>query len=161
MTEPRIRAGHAERQAAVDRLTTHFTEGRLTPDEFDERVGKAYAATYLDGLPELFADLPNDQPQRSIGPYPAAAWSCGSPGRSVTWSRHHGPPLRLPRILFLALLVALVFSIGALTHGFFAFPLVWFAVVLFFMSGAARRRRWAHPGGAGYRAWHEGGSTAP
>ena len=48
-----MRAGTADRQAAVDGLTRHFTEGRLNPNEFDERVGTAYAAIYLDELPEF------------------------------------------------------------------------------------------------------------
>jgi len=64
MTTPRMRAGTADRQAAVDGLTRHFTEGRLNPNEFDERVGTASAAIYLDELPELFADLPEAQPHR-------------------------------------------------------------------------------------------------
>lgn len=68
MTEPRMRAGNTDRQAAVDRLTRRFTESRLDAGEFDERVGKAYAATHLDKLPPLFADLPEDQPRRGSGP---------------------------------------------------------------------------------------------
>lgn len=59
MTGPRMRAGDADRQAAVDRLTAHLTAGRLDLTEFDQRVAKAYAATYLDELPELFTDLPD------------------------------------------------------------------------------------------------------
>ena len=58
MTAPRMRAGDTDRQAVVDRLTTHFTEGRLDPNEYDDRVQKAYAdmgvldfaAANLDGL---------------------------------------------------------------------------------------------------------------
>ena len=62
MTEPRIRAGDADRQAVVDRLTEHYTAGRLDTSEFDERVTKAYAATYLDEFTPLFADLPEQGP---------------------------------------------------------------------------------------------------
>lgn len=54
-----MRAGDADRQAAVDRLTEHLTAGRLDLTEFDQRVARAYAATYLDELPELFTDLPD------------------------------------------------------------------------------------------------------
>jgi hypothetical protein len=61
MTDPedvRMRAGDTDRQAAVDALTEHFTAGRLTASEYDDRVRQAYASTYLDELPALFADLP-------------------------------------------------------------------------------------------------------
>ena len=51
MTAPRMRAGTADRQAAVDGLARHFTDGRLDADEFDERVATAYGSTYLDELP--------------------------------------------------------------------------------------------------------------
>ena len=64
MTTPHMRAGHTDRQDAVDRLTRHFTEGRLDPTEFDERVAKAYAAIHLDQLPVLLEDLPEDQQRR-------------------------------------------------------------------------------------------------
>jgi len=64
MTAPRMRAGNTDRQGAVDGLTRHFTDGRLDAGEFDERVGMANAATHLDELPALFADLPEDPPRR-------------------------------------------------------------------------------------------------
>ena len=72
MTSPRMRAGTGDWQSAVDGLTRHFTESRLDPREFDERVGQAYAATYLDELLELFADLPEAAPHRGNGP--GAGW---------------------------------------------------------------------------------------
>src|SRR5664279_1397603 len=130
MTVPRMRAGTTDRQAAVDGLTRHFTEGRLNPQEFDERVGVAYAATYLDELPELFADLPEAQPQRrpgsgvrpradSVLPGPAAA----SP---PSWAGPRPPQARrLARVIPVVAVLALVLSIALMTHGLFLFPLFW------------------------------------
>ena len=60
--QPRMRAGDADRTTAVERLGRHLGEGRLTVEEFDERVGQAHAAVYLDQLPPLFTDLPPDPP---------------------------------------------------------------------------------------------------
>ena len=60
--QPRMRAGDADRATAVERLGRHLGEGRLTVEEFDERVTQAHAAVYLDELPRLFVDLPSDPP---------------------------------------------------------------------------------------------------
>ncbi len=154
MTAPRMRAGTSDRQGAVDRLTRHFTEGRLDAGEFDERVGKAYAATHLDELTPLFADLPEDQPHRGYGS--GARWPdrsvpfgpvpFGPGGRPGPWSGPHRPPIhRPPRILAVLAVLALVFLIGAVTHGVFLFPLIWVAFFLVFTGGGGRRRRWADP----------------
>jgi hypothetical protein len=86
-----MRAGDADRQAAVDRLTEHLTAGRLDLTEFDQRIAKAYAATYLDELPELFTDLPDIGGKPSKGGRSgngdghrgfatATPWSPGAPG---------------------------------------------------------------------------------
>jgi hypothetical protein len=74
---PPLRATDRDREATVTVLQACYTEGRLTKDEHDVRVGQALAAqTYLD-LDRLTADLP----QRPD--YPDAP---GMPG--VTGSRH-------------------------------------------------------------------------
>jgi hypothetical protein len=63
--QPRMRAGDKDRQGVVEQLGKHFGEGRLTVDEFDERVVRAHASVYLDELPALTVDLPGEQPQRT------------------------------------------------------------------------------------------------
>ncbi|WP_103886925.1 DUF1707 and DUF4190 domain-containing protein [Actinacidiphila yanglinensis] len=51
-------AGDADRERAVEVLKEAYTEGRLRPEEYDERVGRAYQArTYAD-LDLLTADIP-------------------------------------------------------------------------------------------------------
>jgi hypothetical protein len=71
-----MRAGDQERQRVVEKLGKHFGEGRLTVEEFDERVVRAHASVYLDELPALTADLPGDpqphrRPTRSRMPMPS------------------------------------------------------------------------------------------
>jgi Domain of unknown function (DUF1707) len=152
MTAPRMRAGTDDRQAAVDGLTRHFTQGRLDAGEFDERVGKAYAATHLDELPELFVDLPDDQQRRGYGQgvRRSAAYgpvSYGPAAPPVAWSGPPGPHFhRPPRFLAVFVLVALVFSIAALANGVFPFPLIWIALVLLFITRGPRRHHpaWQH-----------------
>jgi hypothetical protein len=54
----RLRASHADREQVVGVLKAAFVQGRLAKDEFDLRVGEAYASrTYAD-LAAVTADLP-------------------------------------------------------------------------------------------------------
>jgi DUF1707 SHOCT-like domain len=57
--DPTLRCSDADREHVVAELNRHFTEGRLTLEEFDERSSTAYhARTYADLAP-LTADLPH------------------------------------------------------------------------------------------------------
>lgn len=55
---PAFRASHADRQAVIEALEQHTTEGRLDLDEYTARVGLALAAVTLDDLAPLLSDLP-------------------------------------------------------------------------------------------------------
>jgi hypothetical protein len=55
---PAMRAASADRERAVDVLKAGFTEGRLTQDEYNERMNRAYAARTYAELTALTADLP-------------------------------------------------------------------------------------------------------
>jgi hypothetical protein len=54
----RLRASHADRDRAIETLKTAFVQGRLTKDEFDQRVSHTLAARTLAELATLTADLP-------------------------------------------------------------------------------------------------------
>ena len=110
--QPRMRAGDKDRQRVVELLGKHFGEGRLTVEEFDERVIRAHASVHLDELPALTADLPRDpephpRPARSRMPVPAGvlvlliamllAWSM------VAAVIYGAPPLFALFLLFLFL----------------------------------------------------------
>src|SRR5215472_15150512 len=70
----RMRAGHADRDQAIETLKNAFVQGRLTRDELDARTGQALAArTYAD-LAVLTADIPPAPPPAAglaIPPAPA------------------------------------------------------------------------------------------
>ena len=53
-----MRAASADRERAVDVLKAGFTEGRLTQEEYNDRMGRAYAARTYGELMALTADLP-------------------------------------------------------------------------------------------------------
>ncbi|QIS17962.1 DUF1707 SHOCT-like domain-containing protein [Nocardia terpenica] len=55
---PDVRIGTAEREEAMRRLSDHFTAGRLSVAEFDERSGFIAAAVTRGDLAKIFADLP-------------------------------------------------------------------------------------------------------
>lgn len=57
---PSIRASDADRERVVEILRQHTAEGRITPDEFEERMTAAYAAKTVGALAELTTDLPVD-----------------------------------------------------------------------------------------------------
>jgi hypothetical protein len=121
--QPRMRAGDKDRQQTVELLGKHFGEGRLTVEEFDERVVRAHASVYLDELPALTVDLPGDP----------------APHSRPTGSRSRIPMPAGVLLLLLALL--LVWSIvAAVITG--APPI--FALFLLFLFLRHRRfsRRW-------------------
>jgi hypothetical protein len=53
-----VRASDTDREDTVRQLQRGLSEGRLTVDEFDDRVQAAYAAQTLGELAELTRDLP-------------------------------------------------------------------------------------------------------
>jgi len=55
---PAMRAASADRERAVDVLKAGFAEGRLTQDEYNERMNRAYAARTYAELAAITADLP-------------------------------------------------------------------------------------------------------
>ena len=55
---PDLRIGDAERDVTTRQLRECFAQGRLTIDEFNDRLGKALSATTQPELDRLNRDLP-------------------------------------------------------------------------------------------------------
>jgi len=55
---PQTLASDADRDTAVGLLNAAWAEGRLTADEYDQRLSAAYAARTWQQLGQLTADLP-------------------------------------------------------------------------------------------------------
>jgi hypothetical protein len=62
MTDPRLRASDDDRQRVVDALQQHAAAGRLTLDEYAERVDSVLAARTHADLGTVTSDLPMDGP---------------------------------------------------------------------------------------------------
>jgi hypothetical protein len=56
--DPRLRASDADRDKTAALLREHHAVGRLTPEEFDERLDQALSAKTIGDLDALLADLP-------------------------------------------------------------------------------------------------------
>lgn len=57
-SDPPIRAADRDREQVVELLRSQTAEGRLTLDEFEQRMSSAYEATTWDELRRLTDDLP-------------------------------------------------------------------------------------------------------
>ena len=64
-------AASADRERTIGVLRAGFTEGRLTQDELDDRVARAYAARTYRDLWALTADLPRAPPLPTGAALPA------------------------------------------------------------------------------------------
>jgi len=94
-----MRAADADRDRVVEFLQQAYSEGRLSKDEYDVRMGRALAArTYAD-LDQLVADLPAARPPmatpvaRTNG-FAIASLACGV-GQFM-----FGPLATIPAIVF-------------------------------------------------------------
>jgi hypothetical protein len=81
MPEPHLRAADADRAAVAAALGQHMSAGRLTLEEYDERLTRVYAAKTYGELDKLTDDLPKTgrerTPARAQTPAPAPAHSGG------------------------------------------------------------------------------------
>lgn len=57
----RLRASHADREHVIDMLKAAFVHGRVTKDEFEARVGQAFASRTYAELAAVTADIPAGQ----------------------------------------------------------------------------------------------------
>ncbi len=85
--DPKIRASDEDRDRAASLLREHHAVGRLTAEEFNERLDKVYAARTMGDLDALLADLPGIDlyrlPDASLPRYRAPAAGHGS--LPATW----------------------------------------------------------------------------
>jgi Domain of unknown function (DUF1707) len=121
--DPQMRISDADRADVADRLSKHYSDGRLDQAEFDERVDQAMRAKTQGDLNGLFTDLPPvEEP--------------GKPEKVSNVQRTGNPGKRRPvrRTLGLILIVLVAIIVGhALTVPFF--PFVGHALALPFILG--------------------------
>lgn len=124
-----LRASDAEREEIAERLRHATAEGRLLPDELDERLGLALTARTHGELQELVADLPPPRPARL---------------RSMPPSRI-GAPALVAAIAIAMLVVILLVALAFLLTSVFIAWAFWIVVGWSFLGhrrrlGPCRRR---------------------
>jgi len=132
-----VRVSDADRERITARLREHFAEGRLTPDELDERVSAALNAKTFGDLRPLMADLPEPVP---APPRPAPPPRLAGP---PPWVAHRRGPRLMPLLLLVALVALVAPGGGWLVLGFFKLILLFWLVsclVAAFAVGGYRRR---------------------
>ena len=138
---PDLRIGDADRDAVAARLREGYAQGRLTLDEFNERLSAALAATTERELSQVTRDLPH--PVMLTPPVPRGG--PGSGGRSG-YDHHQGSDhprsgRRRPFFPVLAVVALLWLLISLSPLRFFAVPgkLAIVLLVLGLIRGMFRR----------------------
>jgi Domain of unknown function (DUF1707) len=126
LRDPDLRVSQAERDEVVTVLAGHFADGRLTVEEYEERVEAALAARTGRDLEPLLEDLPAADPP---------------PPRPRTRRRPMPGLVRAPLIPARLLAVAAVVVL-AIATGPWALWLLWPALV--FTGGCGFGRRQGH-----------------
>lgn len=103
-----LRASDADRERAVERLHRAATEGRIAPDELDERVSRALKALTYSELDAVVADLPHPGRER-----PAGRHRTGSPVRRATVGGWALAAVRANPML-LVVMIPIVAAVGAM-----------------------------------------------
>src|SRR4051812_6129555 len=113
-----LRASDADRDTVAERLQRAAVEGRIEPEELEERLHLALRARTYGDLRRLVADLPAARPPRSLG-------------RTT---------------LSLAVRAAVALVAVALILTVFAITMMWWIVwALLWMTMRGRRYGWARP----------------
>ncbi|WP_336212900.1 DUF1707 SHOCT-like domain-containing protein [Nonomuraea sp. LPB2021202275-12-8] len=86
---PEMRASDVDRDKVAAVLREHTAEGRITMDEFNERLEQLYKSKTYGELARLTADLPDvdlrNRPAK-VAPLPLARPSGMHPGMKAAWS---------------------------------------------------------------------------
>jgi uncharacterized membrane protein len=162
---PGFRIGDAEREAAATRLREHYAQGRLTLEEFQQRLDAVFAARTDVDLAKISADLPHTSaypppwpPQQPAGNtrarQPGSARQAGDARQLGTGS---GPGYRRPNpvrswawsTFALIALAVVIIGFSWPFAGIFRPVLILFAVFTFLrkilrrvIGGGTRRGRW-------------------
>jgi DUF1707 SHOCT-like domain len=130
-TGPGPRVTDADREAAAARLREHYAQGRLTLEEFHQRLDTAFTATTQSQLTAITRDLPRTESQA-----PLPSTTTGS--RRERAGQHHRPGSRSRPGAIPVVVAALAawLLVSGLQLGIFTWP---GKIALFLMIFAAIR----------------------
>ena len=147
-TGPDLRIGDAEREAAAVLLREHYAQGRLTLEEFNQRLDATFAATTQRQLGQISRDLPHAGLTGAMRPQPAPASQHQDQRQGYSRRRYRSAP-RFLRLVPIMVAVATLWLLTVDLHLAFPWPgrLAIFVAVLAFARGLMRWI-WRHVGGA-------------
>jgi hypothetical protein len=140
-----LRASDADRERVVEVLRESFAQGRLTPEEFHERVDLGYGAKTIADLAGLTADLP---PAGGVVASPGSGGYPFAPGHTPAVQRSYGSEMR--RIwsgwTSMTIVLTTIWLLTGISGGFSGYWPIWpvgiyGAVCLAMTVNAAGRRR--------------------
>jgi hypothetical protein len=145
-TDDPIRASDADREVVVDTLREAYMAGRLTHDEFDERMSAAYSSRTWGDLRQLTTDLPSQPLLGTDVPVRDLAVSGALPGlpRSGQEPDEEADPAQLPaRRRPVAILIPLAVWTLLVLHASVSPGVVFLLIVVFAVISimASIRRR--------------------
>ena len=148
-SDPRTRAGDEDRERTATALGGHYAAGRLTLEEFQQRLDRAYAAKTLGELDDLMTDLPGSD----LSPFPGQR-----DGRPPLPQRRAPGPVQVVggrsgvRQFWLAVTITamVVWLIGGAAGGpwllWLAMPLAFIMLRCWVLGGSGRDRDHRHHG---------------
>ncbi len=128
-----LRVSDAERAEVADRLSKHYSDGRLDQAEFDERIDQAMRAKTQSDLSGLFDDLPGfEEPEPS--PEPRTS--------KVAPRRRDERPHRHHHLLSVVLMIVVAFALAhALVELYIPWLLIGVLAVLWVVYGPRHHHR--------------------
>jgi hypothetical protein len=147
-----MRVSDTDREQVAEQLREHFTAGRLTSEELDERVTATLSAKTVGDLRAVMADLPGPRPLWQQAEQERLQW----PAPSV-YSYRRGPR-------FLPLALILLFAVIVLPPAGFVFLaflkvilMLWLVacVAAILAAGRVRHRARRHWQSGGRRWYHD------
>lgn len=161
---PGLRIGNAEREATAASLREHFALGRLTIEEFQQRLDAAFAAKTSLDLARITDDLPHRPALAGAWPPPGPPASQRGDGtRSGSGSRQESRRLRTlawAAVNFALFAIAMILIVGlfrpfAWLGALMPRPLVILMAILVFLRQTLRRviRGGGRPRPSGRRRW--------
>jgi hypothetical protein len=147
--DPRMRASDADRDRTAALLREHHAVGRLTPEEFDDRLDKVFTARTIGELDALLSDLPGIDLYRlpSADITPTRSYRPGGGPGLIRRPDGSLAPFRVPAwtawTAASALLVVLWLGVGIAAGGATWIP--WFLLIVIPWALTIARRPPDHP----------------
>jgi Domain of unknown function (DUF1707) len=145
-----LRASDADREQVAERLRNACTEGRITPDELDDRLHSALTARTYAELSRVVRDLPS--PRSPARRRSSAGVALGGAGSALAFARARP-------FIAVAVVVPLLIITLAIVTGVFAVWAIWW-LVGWWLFGARRRAMYGRYGGPRRSAQGQGSGSS-